>query len=304
MRYMERKIDAARAESSSTLEEVRHFIGRLAHHVRAPKKVIEDLTTPEIEGFLDFYDVCQISQTPSVARPEADSQTTLRGIIGRMLPRNDPQKEKYEKCLSSMDAKLNLQDRVVLEYGKKAFRPTVHAEVQVLEHFYENRLEFAEKDRYIGCSKPACFCCQLYFRHHPLSCVEPVSHHKVYLKWGPPALLEGDKDPRYKHQRDILNQMAATIRKEVLEQIINKSDPLKYHADSYTGITRSIVSEPPVPRLTSMETRFATLVIGMPSAITQRHADADKIQILPTRARARPRIITGLAPLTILAHRP
>ncbi len=38
----------------------------------------------------------------------------------------------------------------------------VHAETLMMEHFYFNQLHFFGNDRYIGCSKPSCYYCDLW----------------------------------------------------------------------------------------------------------------------------------------------
>jgi TPP-dependent 2-oxoacid decarboxylase len=119
----------------------------------------------------------------------------------------------------------------------------MHAEIQVLEHFYANTLSFAGDDPFIACSKPACFCCLLYIRNHPGHFVEPVSHHKIYLNWRPPDVNAEHDLLSHEHQRDILNAMIQEIRKEALRQINERSAPRARHPDSFTGITKSTVHE-------------------------------------------------------------
>lgn len=170
MKYMEWKIGRAHEqqtplEMSSELEKVRHFIGRLAHHIRAPRQVIEDFS--RLDRFLDAYSVRHIPRVANIPAPKADDHTTLEGIIGRMFPKGDSLLREYKESLPIINQKLGLQEKVLEQYNSSGFEPVVHAEIRVLEYFYENRLAFADNDRFIGCSKPACYCCQLYIQHHP-----------------------------------------------------------------------------------------------------------------------------------------
>ncbi|KAI0851618.1 hypothetical protein F5Y00DRAFT_259621 [Daldinia vernicosa] len=222
--------------------EVRHRLGRLAHHVRAPKEVIED--SLELGHLFNEYKICLVNPPPSNPRPQADSLTELHSILKRMLPANDPKLEEYIEALVSLDHKFQITNRIRGEYNKKHFQPRVHAEVQILEHFCTNQLRYVDDDRYIGCSKPACYCCHLYFRHHESRPVEPESHQKIYLNWGVPVLPEGSKSPGYNTQRDLMNKMLETIRKDALAQIIRKAGPLTWHPDSLTGITISTMALP------------------------------------------------------------
>jgi hypothetical protein len=119
----------------------------------------------------------------------------------------------------------------------------VHAEIQVLKHFFANKFSFVGIDPFIACSKPACSCCLLYFRNHPGHFVEPASHHKIYLNWQSPDTTPENNILSLKHQNGILNAMVKDIQKEALRQIDDKSAPPAWHPDSLTGITASAVHE-------------------------------------------------------------
>ena len=148
---------------------------------------------------------------------------------------------------SVMDQQLNLGDRIRTYYQANTFRPLVHAEVQVLEAFYFGERAFVLKDRYVGTSKPACYCCYLYFQSHPLQCVTSRSHQNIWLNWGPPRLAGGAADEHYVHQRDILNSMLEKIRVDALDQISQKAAAPLSHLDSTTGITPSVFSMQGIP---------------------------------------------------------
>ncbi|KAK6954732.1 hypothetical protein Daesc_004701 [Daldinia eschscholtzii] len=173
----------SRHKSAKAFGGVRHLLGRLAHHVRAPKEVIED--SLELDYLFDPHQVCLVKPPPSNPRPQADSHTKLDGILKRMLPAKDPQLKEYTEALTSLDRMFQLTQRV---------------------------------------------------RNEP---VQPESHQKIYLNWGVPELANGSKDPGYIAQRDLMNKMLETIRKDALAQIIQKAGPLKWHPDSLTGITVS-----------------------------------------------------------------
>ncbi len=65
-------------------------------------------------------------------------------------------------------------------------------------------------------------------------------------------------------QRDLINEMLVTIRREALGQLKNKAGPLKWHPDSHTGITRSLASEPVnFGALRSVDDRLGALNLGM-----------------------------------------
>ncbi|KAI1634249.1 hypothetical protein F4809DRAFT_652023 [Biscogniauxia mediterranea] len=226
--------------SADAFKEFRHYLGRLAHHVRAPKQVLED--APELDRLFDEYHVYPVAPKPSNPRPLIDRKTTLSSMLVRMLPTGDPRLPGYQESLDALDKKLGILNRVHDRYTNKNFKPIVHAEILVLEHFYQGQRTFVDNDKYIGCSKPACYCCHLYFRHHPSRPVEPESHQNVYPNWGVPALDGGTEDPRWIPQRDLLIKILEPIRLDALDQISRRANPCKRHADSMTGITMSTLA--------------------------------------------------------------
>lgn len=221
---------------------VRHYIGRLGHHIRAVKALVS--CASRLADILYSFKVCSIS-TPakSASPPLVDEKTRLDSIIVRMLPAGSPDLERYQQALADMDVKYQLSRRFLDNYTNPNFLPRVHAEIQVLEHFHKDKLHFADADRYIACSKSACFCCLLYFRHHPEHFVEPASHRKIYLNWRPPDLDAVCDTISQNFQRDILNLMTRDIRNEALHQIEQKMAPPTWHPDSVTGITESVQQE-------------------------------------------------------------
>jgi hypothetical protein len=188
---------------------------------------------------LDSFDVKGVATPPrSTEAPLVEGKTTLESIIGRMLPAQSPDLDFYQMALADMDSKYGLWARFLKQYEDARFLPRVHAEITVLEHFYGLGLTFAGLDRYIACSKPACYCCLLYFRHHPGNFVEPAGHNNIWLNWKVPDVKTGPI-VNENHQRDILNSMTKDIRKAALDQIRQRDAPHARHPDSATGITRT-----------------------------------------------------------------
>lgn len=221
-----------------TFALVRHCIGRLGHHFRAAKDLVSSAS--RLKHLFDDFEVQPIPTPPRSAPPQMDGKTRLDSLIVRMLPANSPDLANYKQALEELDATIQLSARILEAYENPTFRPRVHAEIQVLEHFYEGNFSFADSDKYIACSKPACYCCFLYFRHHPGNFVEPPSHRNVHLAWRPPDLKHAGDTVSYIHHRDILNSMIADIRKDAFQQILQRRPSHMGHPASVTGITESI----------------------------------------------------------------
>ncbi|KAI8625486.1 hypothetical protein F5Y19DRAFT_266702 [Xylariaceae sp. FL1651] len=227
-----------RDKQSETISDLIHRLGRLAHHIRAPKEIIEDISDCQhLRNVVDEFEVHSVKPQPIIVRPEADPNIKMSHIINRMLPNRAASRSRYEEAGAIMNQKFNIEDRFKEHFNDKNFKPVMHAEIQVLEHFWTEKLRFFDDDRYIGCSKPACYCCHLYIQHHPAKCVVPQTSRKVYLNWGLRALPEGSLDLDYTLQRDMLNKMVEWIRNDALAQIEKKTSAAPSHPDSQTGIT-------------------------------------------------------------------
>lgn len=216
----------------------RHYIGRLGSHLKAARILtVAGQRMPDL--FEDFTVRIWPSPKPPSLPPPTDQLTTLEGIITRMLPKDSEEVTQYQEALASMDAKFNIQDRLQAQFQDKDFRPRVHAELNLLEYFYTKRLAFVDDDRFIGCSKPACYCCYHYICLHPGGFVRPSSHGVRYLNWRPPDRIDATKIREKIHQRDVMNKLIAQIRLDAFRQIEQRKGPSLWHPDSTTGITCS-----------------------------------------------------------------
>ncbi|KAI0972932.1 hypothetical protein F4678DRAFT_427404 [Xylaria arbuscula] len=239
----------------AAIKDFIHRLGRLAHHIRAPKQIIEDVSNHAgLRNTLDEFQVHAIKPQLTIDRPHAEPDIHIYSIMNRMLPCGGFDAQ-YKEAADTMNQKFDIVSQFKKEYDNKNFAPRMHAEIQVLEHFWGKR-QFFDDDRYIGCSKPACYCCHLYMQHHPARCVLPQTSCNVYLNWGLTALPQGSRDVDYIHQRDILNEMVKSLRKDALDQILRKTSAAPWHPDSQTGFTLralSVCEEPPTDKASLAE---------------------------------------------------
>lgn len=230
----ENKLDPAGRRSC--FSSARHDILALARHIRAPKELVED--SSHLGHILQTYDVFGIDPFPSVPGPVRDLHTNLRGILKRMYRTPGEEKETVEQGLLYLN---KISGSLIFEHFMKQYEqpgPQVHAEVQVLEHFYQKNLTFADGDQFIACSKPACLCCELYFKHHPARMVLPSSHRKVWTRWSPPALKAFIKnDMATREQIQIMSKITQELRDQIIDQVLRRSQASRWHPDSMTCIT-------------------------------------------------------------------
>lgn len=144
--------------------------------------------------------------------------------------------EFYRHTLEQMDHKYQLSQNLHDHCQDPNWKPKVHAELLLLEHFYTGNLDFVDADRYIACSKPACYCCYHYIKAHPGNFVVPGSHHNNYLKWRAPDVKMGDERGE-RIRMEILIGMSKVFREDVLQQILEKREPRRRKPDSATEIS-------------------------------------------------------------------
>ncbi|KAL4993355.1 hypothetical protein BDV10DRAFT_198411 [Aspergillus recurvatus] len=221
-------------EGSSCFGLVRHYIGRLANHIRAPKELVED--SCNLGYLMHAYTVCAVDPVGSVPSPVRDLHTNLRGILNRMFKPGDAERVTVEEGLLYINKTSDIFDSFLSEYNGRDRQ--VHAEIQVLEHFHKLRLSFVDGDRYIACSKPACLCCELYFKHHPARMVLPSSHQKIWTAWSPPFLPGFAKgDTATQLQKRVLSSMTQDLRVQIIQQVLQRSRSSRWHPDSRTSFT-------------------------------------------------------------------
>ncbi|KAM5342374.1 hypothetical protein ACJ41O_013340 [Fusarium nematophilum] len=230
--------DAIQSELAKSFRMVRHFVGRLAEHIRVPGLLVEDAA--RLESLLDVYRVAPVEAPTPATVPLPDGLTNLKSITKRMLKADDPRLDDFQHYLSNLDQQTGLEARVRDMYGGEDTKPRVHAELQMLEFFHRSGRAFVDNDRYVACSKLACLCCKLYFRHHPGRFVEPDSHQKAYTNWRPILLPQGDKDRLFREQRAILANVSKDISGMVENQIALQQSNVISQQDSVTNITGSV----------------------------------------------------------------
>lgn len=221
-------------EMRSPFADAKHSIGRLAQHIISHEELVRD--AHQISHILESHDVCMVDAVSYPPRPVADSHTTLDGVLNRMFSHSDTEKNEVKRILLEIDRQSHstLFTDFLAHYSNGT--PQVHAEVRVLQHFYKHQLKFVDNDRYIGCSKPSCTCCMLYFKHHPARMVVPESHQKIWPNWAPPMVQNFQKgDDESDCQLSIMNKINNDLRDDFTRQILACSVPPSWHPDSVSA---------------------------------------------------------------------
>lgn len=233
-----------RMENPSRIE-IRHCIGRLG----APRRAAAFLANAAMRNpdlFL-AYTVQAITCEAAIDTSERFAEhpdLNLDGICRRMFSSHSREEsEMFRSALKSLDESGSIMHRVRENYQNKKRKPRIHAELAVLETLHDRDCTFYDDDKFVACSKPACFCCYHYICAHPGSFERPSCHNKVYPNWCPPAYPANNKALQ-EQQRDIMNKLVEEVRKAITKKVFNAERGSKWHPDSSTGITPSIAHGP------------------------------------------------------------
>jgi hypothetical protein len=246
MDFINKRVNTAAryGNGQSPFRRAKHNIGRIAAHVKNVKVLIA--TAERLPELVVNPQIVLIESPPSIILPPPGrAKLKLDGIAHRMTPSSQSSLlSGLQTSLKILDHRFKVEQTVQDAYLNKKFKARVHAELIVLEYFYERNetLQYLDNDRFIGCSKPACYCCSLYFRMHPANVDRPDSHQKIYLNWLPPTSVSGVEDPNSNlaiHEKAMLNKMVQSIRLRTIEQISNQTGRRQRHFDSTTGETLS-----------------------------------------------------------------
>ena len=234
--------DKSPEESGSAWSNICHWIGRFQSWVRAIKVLICYVKEhpQDIKNFQTGF-VKHPEDLESLVRPDADQKTHLRGVLERMLPKDKDRAEKAFKILQDhpkpIREKIDLVFKDLYGDGDKSFTPRCHAELMILEYFWVKKLPFFHDIRYVGSSKPSCYCCDLYFRSHPSDITTRATHGNVWPKWClPPGLKQRNSERLQWDYKNMLKRMTEEIESDVLTSIESDLPRRKRVQDSTTGI--------------------------------------------------------------------
>ncbi|KAK3312954.1 hypothetical protein B0H66DRAFT_383629 [Apodospora peruviana] len=222
-------------ENRTPWAKLRHSLGRLQSYNIAVKVLIT-LRRRRQELFEDFEVVPIPSSgpghTPNVRR-------CADGIARRMNSLHEtPAYKNHAPYLKQ----IGLDDAIKKAAKPTEFQPIVHAEINLLDSILSDEQTYGESLRffgesnwgkYIGCSKPTCRLCQLYFSAHPSDVQVRLSHQNVYYKWRPPNVYEHQGTKVKDRREKILEKMIDTVR-TVTERTISDQVAQRKTHDSFT----------------------------------------------------------------------
>lgn len=166
---------------------IRHLLGRLGLWYKSVNILVKiGVTHPQLFKGLEIMTLSD--RILLYTKPTVDAGTFERAIQSAFPTLH------ISRVVNSLQASLDCDEpELRCKYsrilGNPHLKPFVHAEVLLADHIFINNLSFVRDDRYIGCSKPMCYHCQIYLEIHPGNFCSRPCHGNLWLKWSPRALL-------------------------------------------------------------------------------------------------------------------
>jgi hypothetical protein len=222
-------------------ERLFKLLCKLGKHVTVCRKIFDAVVLLPQDFSLGFVPTVEIV-SPSELRnlPLMPKEATVESTANRMFSAS--KEDEKEKFVARVKATSSSEELSRLLYNQIKSKTRVHAELLLVDRFEQTKANFlGSGEKYIGCSKPACYLCFAYIRHHPAQYATPSSHQKLYIGWRMPDIFsdEPHSGKRSINQEQTLLKMIEEVRKDLQTEIDSRQPRIPYHADSTAGITSS-----------------------------------------------------------------
>ena len=220
------------SQHCSVWQGIRHYIGRLGSWWKACFLLT---SVAQLDPRL-FSRAQAKAVRSSIAWDSLEPHpATTVDMLCRLVPRDNTHLVTRLQEILRVSWGNNADSEFQTRYGRRKVETFVHAEILVLRHFDRRKLSFADDVRYIGCSKPSCYCCDLYMQCHPLNVLRRQCHGNTWIRWGLPNA------PRSKSQGldDRTGYVLARMLDQMQEDIVSKAflETSFGMPESTTGIT-------------------------------------------------------------------
>jgi hypothetical protein len=213
--------------------KIRHYLGRIGAWPRAIDIVVR--IWPAIPVLSRESTVEAISGLrPLVWAPE--NELELANVLRAAIP--SLHTREYHPRIRARLTDASQNQREVL--GKASSLPVAHAEAALADHLLAiENFRFLGGIRYIGVSKPSCYCCHVYLKHHPIDVTLHQAHNKIYAKWSP-AVLDSYEDGGVA-VTTAFGRLAECILEDIENAVRGRDDgeDRSSHQDSVTDMSSS-----------------------------------------------------------------
>ncbi|OAG08424.1 uncharacterized protein CC84DRAFT_1087295 [Paraphaeosphaeria sporulosa] len=205
------------ANAGDEFSRLAHYVWRLGATREAANTVVEAMVTvPSLKRVHEIRTVSAPATVEKTIHPSCVSpHEVLHGISADSASRNPMHYKHAFARLHELDSPFvrPIHSSMV---SRQTIVTRVHAELQIADTFSRSRdIEFVDKDKYIGCSKSACYFCYNWLCNHKHYYVQPATHHKII-----PG-CRGPDDNLNETGRNVLVDMYSKIVRQIGQDILD-----------------------------------------------------------------------------------
>lgn len=222
-------------EQSLAYERLYKLLNKLGKHVLLFKRMVHAIVALRLDFQKGFVVEPITASTPTPIPLPQLSKRTMEKIIARVFPKEDERSRFYHHLSQFYNMEGIYQS---LKLYKEKGRVRVHAEILLIDYFDKIDVDFLDNDdKYVGCSKPACYLCYQYISQHPDHYTLPQTHQKLYHAWCLPIVRANDRNytDKLRRHKQFLNQVTENLQSGLRNEMRQQVAPRKYHADSTAG---------------------------------------------------------------------
>ena len=176
------EIKARSKKSDDDFSRLAHYIGRLGATRSSSDTVVKAML--EVPGLREVSDICTVKppdpREVTVGPEHMSPYEIVRAICKEDTSRKPGEIRSALHAIVDLDNPLSSSIRPGLAQAKTIIT-RVHAELQLADRFSRNQFQFVDDDKYIGCSKPACYFCHTWLCRHKHDYTAPATHYKIIV---------------------------------------------------------------------------------------------------------------------------
>ncbi|KAF2668692.1 hypothetical protein BT63DRAFT_440800 [Microthyrium microscopicum] len=204
-------------------KELWHYIYRLGAHLHAVKKLTHVATNFRTMLKIKKVEAVRFSKsdhTKSITLSDEllDPYQIVKNICteGYGTDSRRPMTDKIMVGFVRMDIEMNIKPKLQQD---RTYKSRVHAELQLADLFSRKGYTFLGEDRYVGCSKGACYFCYEYLSLHQNKFERPATHGKVL------ASVHGlENSTKIATQKDMTMKlrMIRQVENDIIQTLLSK----------------------------------------------------------------------------------
>lgn len=195
----------------------------------------------EISDILRNATVQVVRYAGIVTQGQREPTRSLDEVLGSLTSVNNPNLPASAKHVMQHRWGFDVDKKFMERLKHRQKQQCFHAEAVMLAHFHRREFRFTQSLPYIGCSKPSCYCCELYAELHPLITAPRESHGNAWVKWALPCPARARRGRYCQACTCILEKMLRCVRKEIRRRILAESSGVHGRPESTTNMSSVVM---------------------------------------------------------------